>query len=470
MYSIQNKKALLSLLFLFITTFPFFSQEQNVTIDWEIITGAEKYLVLIQDSRNEPVYEIPIDEPPLNLSLFPGDYRFQIEVYNKFGQKISATPWKSLEVRKALTPELGQADLALWYSNHGGFSTFIEAKGIEPGALFTLEKENLKLVLNAEVMEEGLYRLRLNEDIPEAGLWDIHLLNPSGQETVSAEAIKVKPYRRPVIDEISSNRFSRDEIFPELRIFGSGFEAESLIILSSEWDRIEVPSIHFISNNEIRIALDTKNMGVGFYNLQILNENAESFEYPIPLSIVDAESENSETLPFTGRQKHTFSSQFGAGLGIPLGITNESLKVSSPGYSVRLEVLINNSLKKGTPTVNSLSAGFSLQGLNYQYQASNDILLQQQSLSFDISYLMVPGAAIRPGFLLGGGLTLSTQLNSNLSVSASLDFHYITGFYIQIETEKALFFRHSFVFQQNLYLYENAYQGIMVIALGVWIK
>jgi len=470
MYSTRIKKALLSLLLLFMAIFPFFSQEQNVNIDWETIVGAENYLVLIQDSQNEPVYEIPIEKPPLNISLFPGDYRFQIEVYNKFGQRISSTPWKNLEVRKALTPELGQANLSLWYSNHGGFTTFIVAKGIEPDALFTLEHGEIKLALAAEDIGDGQYEVSLDEDIPENGLWEIHVLNPSGQMTVSPEGIKVKPYRKPVIDELSASRFSKEEIFPKLYIYGSGFEENSRIILFSEEERLEVPSINFISNNEIEIPLDTQAMAVGFYNLQILNENQESFEYPLPLSIVETEQKSSEILPFAGREKHTFSLQFGTGLSMPMGTTSESLKVSSPGYSVKLEVLINNGLRKGKPVNNALSAGFSLQGLNYQYQTSDEILLQQQSLSFELSCLMVPNALIRPGILLGGGLSLSTQLNSTLSVSASLDFHYIAGFFIQIETDKALFFRHSFLYQQNLYLYENTYQGMMILALGVWIK
>lgn len=469
MYSTQIKRALLILSFL-ITCFSLSSQEQQVQLDWERVSGAEEYRVHIEYENGDPLYEITVQEPPLYVSLFQGKYRFKIQVYNKFGQFLSETPWKELEVRQAMIPELGKAELDLWYSNHGGFTSTIMARGIEPDARFTLVKEDVKLELVSEALGNDRFRLELTEEIPAEGDWMFSVENPSGTEAISPVSLKVKSYRIPVIEDFSRNSFSKSEIFPVLEIRGSGFEESTRVILRSEINEQESPTVEFVNENKLKIPMDTQNMSIGPYHLRIENENGEMDEYPYAIEISKNFDDENTGIPNSGRQTRSFSALAGITLGVPLYDTNEELTLSSPGYSMRLETMINNGLQKNSAAINPIAVALTLSDINYKFKNNQAIMLKDQSLTFDISYLMAHKSRIRPGLLIGGGLSLSHLLNTDLSIHTSLDFHYIAGGFINIDSEGTVFFRHSLIYKQNLYLYENSHQIINVLSLGIWIK
>lgn len=469
MYSIRIKKLLILLPFLF-PFFVLFSQEQQVQLDWERVNGAEEYKVIIQQEDGDDLYEIMVQNPPLNVSLFQGKYRFMIQVYNKFGQFISETPWESLEVRQAQIPELGEAELDLWYSDHGGFTTTIKARGIEPNAVFSLVHEDRILKLEGESLGNDRYRIQLHEDIPVDGEWFFSVQNPSGLKTVSSRSLKIEPYLIPVIDDFSRKTFSMNEIFPILEISGTGFNDSTRVIFRSDSLEQKSPSVDVINGNMLKITLDTQNMPIGPYHVLVQNANGEADEYPYAINIERSEGEESSTIPNSGRQKHSLSVSAGMALGVPLANTSKELSLSSPGYSIRLEAMVNNGLKKNSTADNPISIALTLTDINYQFKDNQAIMLKDQSLTFDISYLMVHRSPIRPGLLVGGGLGLSHLLNTDLSLSTSLDFHYMAGGFIHIDNGTNFFFRHSLLYKQNLYVYENSHHFINVIYIGIWIK
>ncbi len=89
---------------------------KEVTIDWDAVDGASKYLVQIKDSSGKMLVDTSVTENRISFPVSPGNYTIRVGAYNIF-EKIGA--WSEWTELKVVTPELSEAYSFRGATDHG---------------------------------------------------------------------------------------------------------------------------------------------------------------------------------------------------------------------------------------------------------------------------------------------------------------------------------------------------------------
>ncbi len=92
------------------------NQKKEVTIDWDAVEGATKYLVQIKDKSGALLVDNTVSENKITFSVTPGDYLARVGAYNIF-DKIGA--WSDWTELKVVTPESAEAHPFPGVTSHG---------------------------------------------------------------------------------------------------------------------------------------------------------------------------------------------------------------------------------------------------------------------------------------------------------------------------------------------------------------
>lgn len=77
---------------------PPLSQAKEVTIDWDAVDGATKYLVQIKDSADKLLLDTTVTDNRISFPAPPGNYRMRVGAYNIFDKIGVWSEWTELKV------------------------------------------------------------------------------------------------------------------------------------------------------------------------------------------------------------------------------------------------------------------------------------------------------------------------------------------------------------------------------------
>jgi hypothetical protein len=140
----------------------------------------------LQNGRNVEILRRSVQENSLSISLRPGQYRYQVRVYNLLDKLEYTMAWTSFEVLPALQPKIqsiAPAELVPNTENQGEIT--ITGDNIAPGADITLIPRGGGQALRPRHIElEGdNARLSFNNGELGPGEYDVIIKNPGGLDS-----------------------------------------------------------------------------------------------------------------------------------------------------------------------------------------------------------------------------------------------------------------------------------------------
>ncbi|MDC7224982.1 MAG: hypothetical protein PQJ60_14635 [Spirochaetales bacterium] len=255
-------------------------------LEWAAVEGASSYLVEIEKG-GVIIHTIPTEEPFLPLFLNPGEYRVRISVFNKFEKLASRSDWNPLTIYPSPQPIIQEYEPDFFYDDLTQITITIRGKDFDGGADFFLIRGNDRV--RGEVRErreeERIICTVLFSDnrLPEVGLWDLAVINPSGKQFLRESAIRFGPRTNPIILSLTPNQLYQGENPGEIVIRGENFSGEARLIFEGP-SPVSYSHLEIYYGEEITFLLNTEEMALGSYLVYVENEgHVRSNGYPLIL-------------------------------------------------------------------------------------------------------------------------------------------------------------------------------------------
>ncbi len=172
---------LLSLI-IFLLAFPILSNEKRkITLRWEKVLTAEKYILEIRNSQKQTVFKKEIFTNFQEVQLELGEYEKKIYVINKLDEIESESDWETFKISLILPPELTNQEKI--FISKDTKEILLEGKNFHPNMQVKLKKdEKIYIQEKTKVQNSNTATLVINPEIPE-GEYDLILENPKKSRT-----------------------------------------------------------------------------------------------------------------------------------------------------------------------------------------------------------------------------------------------------------------------------------------------
>jgi hypothetical protein len=426
---------------------------QNQVIEWDPVDGASRYLVELYFGEMK-ITEASAVAPRFVTFLNPGEYRYRITVFNKFGKPVSVSDWETLTVLEALQPAVKKVEPSFLYSNNGGKGSFLmEIANLEEGAEIHLRQGTSRIKGEIERSGDSLYRVVFTDPrLGKPGTFDLEVSNPSGLRDLNAERIAVREIAQPEIDGVIPSLAESGSVMIRILLNGWGFAPETEVWFTGAvtW---KPAAVYFESPEKIYLNMDLRDIPPGLYTIVLKNPSGLQTEKWGVFTIVDPDIVDLDEVVInekTGKikQRRTYGSRIsgisgGYHYSLMSGSMEEFFNTAPVGADLRLRLAFKNDFFQKTPFLRQLAldigASWTLFNISdygdYQFQVitAETCLLYKTPFPFFLNWL----------FRAGGGVSLSTMKGDGILGifdSTSLDFQLVVGTALEISLADAAFF------------------------------
>lgn len=187
-------------------------------VRWESVEGVPFYDVTVRDSAGKET-TARVTEPELRLSLPPGDYTYQIVLYNAFRRPEITLPWQELTVLKAEVPRLVSSSPRAWLlEDPRPLELTLSGVDLVPGATFCLKAGNgtAAPVDGSERERSGSSALRVSFPVQalDEGTYTLEVRNPGGLTAAIPRALQLRHVFPPpvTLEPVAGSVFGPDDI------------------------------------------------------------------------------------------------------------------------------------------------------------------------------------------------------------------------------------------------------------------
>ena len=341
----MKKNTAFLIIFLLMTimfSFPISAQEEEDSriLKWKKIEGAASYIVEIKKGERD-VLKTESKENFIYLDLPPGEYQFNISVYNKFSKKVAETGWKKITIETAKQPVIKKYTPDYLYLNGDEALLYIDAYNIKERSVFSLVSDSGEIASGkVEAVNGTVFKVRFDSALLNPGLYSVNIVNPSGLKDTALAKFEIRDQQTPSISKINEKEFLNRGIYSGIIIQGDNFEENVRIEFRSDSDTIKPVSTEFISDSEISVFLDLSEAKPGKY--RIYAENPSGLSEFSKRSIVIFERTDEKELMMKGYRKDKLTIHSGYEYGYFLENVSDYHNYNYAGITVRMQFDFNN--------------------------------------------------------------------------------------------------------------------------------
>jgi hypothetical protein len=413
----------LLLLMLPIVLFGQEEEKKEKKLEWQAVEGASFYLVEIENG-GVILYSLKTEEPFLPLFLTPGEYNVRISVFNKFEKLSSRSDWNPLTVFPSPQPLIEEYYPSFFFDDETELILTIKGKDFDEACLFnlingsdTIKGRELSRSHNGEIIScEVSFSDAL---LPEIGIWDLAVGNPSGRSFSLESVIRSIPRARPEIDSIKPDTIYKGENPGKILLKGKNFSSRAALSFNGPSKAVfRYPEIYY--GADISFYLDPETMDEGTYTVSVVNEGGLSSE-PISFTL----TKRTESLEETIRKNRERTPLF---LGIeyhasfPISREAEIFEDSPLGFSLRFRKKFQNSGIYRLPVLRQCGLASGLHYTWYKDAIADYLTLSRLQLDGGIYYLSDWNYPVNLYVSFGFGASYSLYFFIDDRFEHSLDF------------------------------------------------
>ena len=398
-------------------------EKKEKKLEWQAVEGASFYLVEIK-TEGVILYSLKTEEPFLPLFLTPGEYKVRISVFNKFEKLSSRSDWAPLTVFPSPQPLIEDYSPSFFFDDETELIITIEGKDFDEACLFNL--------VNGSDLIEGreLSRSRNGENIscevsfsgallPEIGIWDLSVKNPSGRSFSLESVIRSIPRSRPEIDSIKPDTIYKGENPGKISLKGKNFSSRADLSFEGPSEAVyRYPEIYY--GADISFYLDPETMEEGTYTVSVVNEGGLSSE-PIGFTLTHREESLEERIK-KRREKTPLFLGLDYHASFPMNREAEIFKNSPLGFSLRFRKKFINTGIYRLPVLRQCGLASGLHYTWYSDAIADYLTLSRFQLDGGIYYLSDWDFPVNLYVSLGFGASYSLYFFKDDRIEHSLDF------------------------------------------------
>jgi hypothetical protein len=187
-------------------------------VRWEPVDDVAFYDVTVRDGAGQET-TTRVTEPELKLSLDPGDYSYQVVLYNALRRPEITLPWQELTVLRAEIPRLSTSTPRTWLlEDPRPLELTVSGANVVPGATFSLKAENGSgaPVEGSEREPSGSSTLHVSFPVQalDEGAYTLEVRNPGGLTAAIPRALLLRHVFPPPVtfEPAAGSVFGPDEI------------------------------------------------------------------------------------------------------------------------------------------------------------------------------------------------------------------------------------------------------------------
>ena len=315
-------------------------KEESKVLQWKKVDGAFSYLVEIKKGDRE-VLKTESRENFIYLDLPPGEYVFNISVFNKFSKKTAETGWKKLNIEAAKQPLIKNYSPEHIYINKDEAVLEIDAYNIKDRSVFRLISDSGETA-EGKIKEENnsIYKVEFPSDKLKTGFYKLSVENPSGLKDTARTEFEIREELLPSVKKISENIFLNRGVYSGITISGENFEKDLRLEFRSDSKTLKPVSIEYLSGSEISVILDLTDALPAKYRIYIENPSGLSDFSKRSIEILERTDE--KELMMKGFKKDIITVHSGYEYGYFLEDISDYHNLNYAGLIVRAQFDFNN--------------------------------------------------------------------------------------------------------------------------------
>jgi len=253
-------------------------------IDWEPSKSAIFYRFYLNSEEGELLAKKELKESHIELYLRAGNYKFKVQVINKF-QKVSAeTQWKDFKVLPAIQPIIRSISNRIFYDNQEKLEFFILTNHIGDNCKIYFDLDNGASYEISDYKVETFKKsdkVQLNFSLPfsslSLGKYSIRIVDISKLQNILKDAFVLKKAIQPSLSHIDLTAGYTSEVYKGINLYGDSFQNGLHIRLENEKDVIDASMIKVSPDGKsVVFSFNLHSATQGFYNLILENPSGLS--------------------------------------------------------------------------------------------------------------------------------------------------------------------------------------------------
>lgn len=235
---------------------------------WKPVEGAGAYKVEVRNEKGDLVVSQVVNDPRIELKLYPSQYSLRLTTINRFMLPESSTPWTTFLIPALSAPVFdslepvqqtwGKLKVATLRGHDLAGNLSVEFQD-ETGARFSIPGVS---------QSRDVWSLEIPENL-EPGSYTLVLGNPPKQ-SITVEGVFRLYSPKPVVESVDPPLIVGDQPPPSLKIKGGLFMKKAKVFLVTTGGKVPLDVTGW-SRTELTVATPT-GVAAGTYQLEVVNE------------------------------------------------------------------------------------------------------------------------------------------------------------------------------------------------------